>query len=545
MADDEVTQRAGPAPLLEVHDVGKHFGGVRALVRASLKLAAGTTVALAGENGAGKSTLIKVLSGAIRPDAGQVLLDGKEGKLRNPSEAAASGIATVYQELSLLPYLSVAENLFLGQYPKRIGAIRWRRVLSDADRLLAELGLQVQPQSLVGTLSLPERYLIEIAKAVRHRPRVMILDEPTAALDPNDAEQIFRLMDRLRAAGTGIIFVSHRLDELRRCAQFYMVLKDGITTGEGAMADIPDRGLVALMLGQPGPSVQLAGTGPSGDGGPGPARIDRILRTGTEHEPAGDVILQARDLSTPYIRDVSFSVRAGEIVGIAGLRGSGQSRLCRALVGADKATAGGMELRGRRFAPRSPHQAWRSGVGLLPIERKSEGLFLNLSVADNISFGPMINHELSWVTRQRQHAVARQYRDSLDIRLPGGQMDVAVGALSGGNQQKVVLARLLAGRPAVLVLDEPTRGVDVGAKAQIHTLIRDLAAAGVGVVVSSSELDELMSLSTKLLVMHRGLVAAEMDNREFDEHAIIGFASGSDMRFTARGSCEDGQGRED
>lgn len=541
MADDEVTQRAGPAPLLEVHDVSKHFGGVRALVSASLKLAAGTTVALAGENGAGKSTLIKVLSGAIRPDAGQVLLDGKEGKLRNPSEAAASGIATVYQELSLLPYLSVAENLFLGQYPRRIGAIRWRRVLSDADRLLAELGLQVQPQALVGTLSLPERYLIEIAKAVRHRPRVMILDEPTAALDPTDAEQIFLLMDRLRAGGTGIIFVSHRLDELRRCAQFYMVLKDGITTGEGAMADIPDRGLVALMLGQSGAPGQ-PGPGLGGDGGPGPAGIDRILRAGTEHEPAGDVILQARNLSTLDVRDVSFSVRAGEIVGIAGLRGSGQSRLCRALVGADRATAGTMELRGRRFAPRSPHQAWRSGVGLLPIERKSEGLFLNLSVADNISFGPMINRELSWVTRQRQHALARQYRDSLDIRLPGGQMDVTVGALSGGNQQKVVLARLLAGHPAVLILDEPTRGVDVGAKAQIHALIRDLAAAGVGVVVSSSELDELMSLSTKLLVMHRGAVTAEMDKADFDEHAIIGLASGSDMRFTAGGS---GKERED
>jgi ABC-type sugar transport system ATPase subunit len=341
-------------------------------------------------------------------------------------------------------------------------------------------------------------------------------------------------MERLRAGGTGIIFVSHRLDELRRCAQSYMVLRDGITAGEGAMADVSERALVALMLGQASPPAEA-----------GP-RTDRAIAAGTGHapaavpepEPGSGPVLRVSHLSTPHIRDVSFTVRAGEIVGVAGLRGSGQTQLCRAVVGADKATAGTMELRGRRYAPRSPHQAWRSGVGLLPVERKSGGLFLNLSVAGNIAFGPMINHELRWVTRQRQQALASQYRDSLDIRLPGGQLDVVVGSLSGGNQQKVVLARLLAGHPALLVLDEPTRGVDVGAKAQIHALISGLAAAGVGVIVSSSELDELMSLSTKLLVMHRGAVAAQID-RDFDEQTIIGLASGSDMRFTAGGSGQD------
>ncbi|MGH3258464.1 MAG: sugar ABC transporter ATP-binding protein [Streptosporangiaceae bacterium] len=526
-----------PPALLEVRDLSKHFGGVRALVQASLRLPAGTTVALAGENGAGKSTLIKILSGAIRPDAGQVMIDGREAHIRNPSDAAVNGIATVYQELSLLPYLSVAENLFLGQYPRRLGAIRWRQVRNEAGRLLDELGLQVRPQALVATLGLPERYLVEIAKAVRHNPRIMILDEPTAALDPNDAEQIFRLMERLREGGTGIIFVSHRLDELRRCAQAYMVLKDGTTTGEGAMADISERGLVALMLGQPSQAGQ-----PGGADAPVTAGTGRATPGNASGIPAGEARLWVSHLSTLHIRDVSFTVRAGEIVGVAGLRGSGQSQLCRALVGADKATAGTMELGGSRFAPRSPHQAWRRGVCLLPIERKSEGLFPNLSVASNISYGPMVNRELGWVTRRRQHALASQYRDSLDIRLPGGQLDVPVGALSGGNQQKVVLARLLAGRPAVLVLDEPTRGVDVGAKAQIHALITGLAAAGVGVVVSSSELDELMSLSTKLLVMHRGEVAAEIGH-DFDEQTIIGLASGSDMRFAAGGSGLDKDGR--
>jgi ABC-type sugar transport system ATPase subunit len=506
--------------VLEVRGITKQFGGVAALAGASLTLPGSSVIALAGENGAGKSTLIKVLSGVIQPDGGQILLDGRPVSFANPSDAASGGVATVYQELSLLPQLSVAENLFLGDYPRRRGFIDWRTARRDAEAYLGRLGMRIPGRAQVADLSLAERYLVEIAKAVRHDPRILILDEPTAALDPKDSERIFGLVEELARAGTSMIFVSHRLEELFRCCQHYMVLKDGVTVAQGDMAQTSADDLVAQMLGYRSAAARPE-AGPAGAGAAGAGAGAAGPRG--QAEPA----LRVDGLATEVVRGISFSARKGEIVGIAGLRGSGQTELCRAIAGADHLLAGRMELAGRRFAPRSPYHAWRQGVGFLPQDRKSQGLFLNLTVAQNVSVPKLINGEFRWVRRRAEYELAGQYRDRLRMRLPDGWLGTPVGQLSGGNQQKVVIARCLAAGLSVLVMDEPTRGVDVGAKKQIHDLIAGLADAGLCVIVSSSEVEELLTLSGHVIVLHRGEMAAELRGGDLTEHVIVRHASGA------------------
>jgi ABC-type sugar transport system ATPase subunit len=508
--------------VLEVRGITKRFGGVAALAGASLTLPGSSVIALAGENGAGKSTLIKVLSGVIRPDGGEILLDGRTVSFSNPSDATSGGIATVYQELSLLPQLSVAENLFLGDYPRRRGFIDWRKARREAEAFLGRLGVRIPGQAQVADLSLAERYLVEIAKAVRHNPRILILDEPTAALDPEDSERIFLLMEELARSGTSMIFVSHRLDELFRCAQHYMVLKDGLTAAQGEMADTSADDLVAKMLGY---SSAAARAETANGSVTVPAQHRAAARSGpaADSEPA----LRVTGLATDVLRGISFSARKGEIVGIAGLRGSGQTELCRAIVGADHLVTGRMELAGRRFAPRSPYHAWTQGVGFLPQDRKSQGLFLNLTVAQNVSMPKLVNGEFKWIRRRAEYELAGQYRDRLRLRLPGGWLGTPVGQLSGGNQQKVVMARCLAAGLSVLVMDEPTRGVDVSAKKQIHELVAGLAGAGLCVIVSSSELEELLALSAHVIVLHRGEMTAELSGTDLNEHVVVRFASGA------------------
>jgi ABC-type sugar transport system ATPase subunit len=503
------------APALELHDVHKRFHGVAALGGATMSLPAGSVLALMGENGAGKSTLIKIVSGALKRDEGEILLGGEPVDFASPLDATTRGVATVYQELSLLPDLSVAENLVLGNYPRRRGFINWSRARRDAEAFFAELGLKLRPTAPVSQLALAEKYLVEIAKAVRHRPRILILDEPTAALDPQDAEQIFVLVEELCRAGTSVIFVSHRLSEVFRCAQHYMVLKDGVTVAQGAMAGTSEDDLVAKMLG-----YDSAAQRGHADVAAAPPR--------PQHAVAGrGTILRVSGLTTDAIRDVSFEAREGEIIGIAGLRGSGQTQLCRALAGAERITAGTIELRGKAIAPKTPHHAWKLGIGLLPVDRKSQGLFMNMSVAENVAVSKMVTGGMPVVTRARQEAVASEYRTKLDMRLPRGRLSTPVVDLSGGNQQKVVLGRCLAAGLSVLILDEPTRGVDVGAKQQIHELIAGMAAEGICVVVSSSELGELLDLCTTLVVLHRGEMTAALRGPDMNEHTILRHASGS------------------
>jgi ribose transport system ATP-binding protein/rhamnose transport system ATP-binding protein len=502
-------------PTVAARDMHKRFQGVAALAGASIEVPRGSVVALVGENGAGKSTLIKIISGAQRRDSGELLIDGEPVDFHSPLDASNHGVATVYQELSLLPDLSVAENLVLGTYPRRHGLINWRKARRDAAAFFEELGLRLRVDRPVAQLSLAERYLVEIAKAVRHRPRILILDEPTAALDPQDAEQIFLLVEELTRAGTAVIFVSHRLSEIFRCAQHYMVLKDGVTVASGTIADTSEDDLVAKML----------GSEPRSTAAPRRAR-------GT-----GEAIFKVSGLASASVGGVSFEARRGEIVGIAGLRGSGQTQLCRALAGADRITAGRMEVRGRAVTPRSPHHAWQLGIGLLPVDRKSQGLFMNMSVAENVAMSRMVKGQLGWVSKRRQHAIAAEFKTKLDMRLPRDRLGAPVADLSGGNQQKVVLGRCLAADLAVLVLDEPTRGVDVGAKQQIHELIARAAHDGLCVIVSSSELSELLDLATTLVVLHRGEMTACLEGADVDERAILRHASGTvlDQTDTSEG----------
>jgi len=503
------------APLVQMDGVSKHFAGIQALRDASMTLQAGTVMALMGANGAGKSTLIKVLAGAIARDSGEVAIDGRSVGFRTPLEAQEAGVSTVYQELSLFPDLSVAENLFLGDYPKRAGLVSWRQARRKAEELLGSLDMHVRSTALVRDLSLADRCLVEIAKAVRTSPRILILDEPTAALDPADSEHVFTLVETLRAQGTGIVFVSHRLDEVMRISQTFVTLRNGTTVAQGLIADVTQDDLVAQMLGRGSESstaivhehiVQVLGQ----------------LTVDQRDEPA----IRVSGLSTRSIKDVSFDGHPGQIIGIAGLRGSGQGHLCRTLVGAESIVSGRMRLSGRAYVPRSPQQAWRRGIGYLPAERKSEGLFLNLSVSQNIVMSRLAKARARIISTRMERKLAETYRTALDIRMPANDPGTAVSHLSGGNQQKVVLGRCLAANVSILVLDEPTRGVDVGAKEQIHSLIRELAADGMCVILSSSEIQELLAVCHEVIVMHRGAMAGLLSASGLDEHTVLALASG-------------------
>jgi ABC-type sugar transport system ATPase subunit len=503
----------GAGVILQTRDLTKQYGGTIVLNEVSLALEKSSVLALVGENGAGKSTLIKIVSGAVKSDAGSVAIDGETVQLNSPAEGTAHGVATVYQELSLLPDLTVAENMFLGMYPKRRGVIRWREARREAERMFAELGVSIPVDLPVGRLGLAERYIVEIAKAVRHRPSILILDEPTAALDPHDSERIFQLMDDLRAGGTSMIFVSHRLDELFRCAQQYVVLRDGRKVADGRMADTSQDDLVAKMLGH----VQAA-----------PVALPPVRRAAARAASThAETAFKAVGMATEHVRNVTFEGRPGEVIGIAGLRGSGQSNVCLALAGAERLTGGEMFLSGQPYRPRSPSQGLRSGVAFVPIDRKTQGLFLNLTVAQNLGMCRMVKTAPHVVSESAERILAEEYRDKLSIRLPAGRVDTPITALSGGNQQKVLVAKCLATNPSVMILSEPTRGVDVAAKQQIHELIRQLASQDLCVIVSSPELEELMELSTSMLVMHRGEMVAELRGNDMNEHDILRYASGA------------------
>ncbi|GAW47893.1 ABC transporter related protein (Precursor) [Nocardioides sp. PD653] len=498
--------------MLETIGLTKRYGAVTVLSDVSLQLGRSSVLALVGENGAGKSTLLKIISGAVSGDGGRIRINSEDVSLDSPSSANSAGVATVYQELSLQPDMTVAENLFLGDYPRRAGLIEWKSVRRGAAASLDELGVQVPLDTAVGRLSLAEQYIVEIAKAVRHQPSILILDEPTAALDADDSERIFRLMDDLKARGTSMIFVSHRLSELYRVADSFVVLRDGREVASGRMEDAAPDDLVANMLGR-----RAQATSPARDA----ARSARVTPTGT-------YALEVRDLATQQVNGVSFSGRAGQVIGVAGLRGSGQSDLCRALVGAEPLTGGTMKIQGQDYRPRTPSQALRSGVAFVPVDRKTQGIFANLSVAQNISMCQTVKTAPRVIARGDERRIAEAYRDSLSIKLPEGRVESSITALSGGNQQKVVLAKCLASAPSVVVLSEPTRGVDISAKMQIHTVIKQLADEGMCVIVSSPEIEELTSLCSSVVVMHRGEMTAYLEADEINEHNILRFASGTE-----------------
>ncbi|UKD57036.1 sugar ABC transporter ATP-binding protein [Amycolatopsis sp. FU40] len=485
---------------LEVQGLSKAFRGVQALHDVSFTLQAGEVLALIGENGAGKSTLIRILSGAHPPDSGAVLLDGCPAAITGPAGAEALGIATVYQELSLFPELTVTENLLFNRYPGR-GRIDWRGARREAAALLAELGLTVSPDQRVRELSVADKQMIEIAKALRRDARVLILDEPTAVLGGADVDRLLALVRGVTRRGVSVVFVSHRLDEVFGLADRYVVLKDGKLTGKGTIAGTAHDELVSKMVGR-----------------------DFVRGSRTPGAEIGEPVLQVEGLSRPgVVSAVSFEVRAGEILGIAGLRGAGRTELARAIFGADPHT-GTVRLHGKPVRITDPLQAIKAGIGLVPEERKTQGLVAGQSCAANISLVNLLKRGRRTVRPAADRSVARRYIEKLRIKTPGPQ--TPVGTLSGGNQQKVVLAKWLEAGVDLLILDEPTRGIDIGAKQEIYTLIRQLCAQGLAIIVISSELPEVLALSDRILVMHQGEVTAELPGRTATEEEIMLHAVG-------------------
>jgi ABC-type sugar transport system ATPase subunit len=490
------------APRLEMRSVSKHFLGVQALSGVDLTVDAGQVLALVGENGAGKSTLIKILSGAQPPDEGEVLIDGEVAQLQTPVDAERYGIATVYQELNLFPALSVAENLLFGRYPRKGRAIDWRETRAESRRFLAELGVHLDVDRRVGELSVAERQMLEIAKSLHREVRILILDEPTAVLGGSDVDELLDMVKSLRDRGVAIIFVSHRLEEVFDLADHYVVLKDGRRTGAGRIEEIDHDGLVSLMVGRELEHMPAATA-----------------------KPQDEVVLEVEGLEREgVLSDINLSLRRGEVLGIAGLRGAGRTELARAIFGADPITGGHVRVNGREVTPTSPGMGVAGGIGLVPEDRGSQGLFRGLSSAENIPMVSLAAKKRWRVSPRAERRLAEDYVEKLAIRLP--DVTAPVGTLSGGNQQKVVLAKWLEADVDVLILDEPTRGVDVGAKREIYEIIRALCARGVGVILISSELPEVLEMSDRILVMHQGRLTAEIDRAAATEELIMSYAVG-------------------
>jgi ABC-type sugar transport system ATPase subunit len=480
----------------------KSFPGVKALRGVSLTLHAGHVMAIVGENGAGKSSLIKTLSGAYEPDEGTIEING-EPLARGTHAAIDAGVAVIYQELSLINDMTVAENLFLGRMPSRNGFVLRHEADRRAREALAQVGLDmVSPSMRLGDLPLNRRQLVEVAKAVARDARILVMDEPTAALQAADITNLYAVVRRLRATGMGIIFISHHLEEVFELADSAVVMRDGATVGVRAMAQWTEQDLVQAM-------------------------VARTLDSFYPWEPRdyGPVVLDVRDLaSPPIVRHASFSVRAGEIVGIAGIAGAGRTELLKAIFGAQKVTEGEVWIRGRKVAIHSPTEGMRHGLVYTAEDRKLEGLVLDASIEENIALSSLKALATGgFVRNARKRKLAQDASTRFSVRAPSVLQ--ITGNLSGGNQQKVILGRASATQPAVIMLDEPTRGIDVGAKTEIYAHMVSMARAGAAVVMVSSELPELLGMSDRVLVMHRGRIVTELPRDKADSETVIQWAT--------------------
>ena len=489
---------------LRMRGIRKAFPGVVALDGVDLEVRRGEVHVLLGENGAGKSTLMKILSGALAGDAGDIEIDGQPVRIGSPREAQRLGVRTIYQELTLVPYLSPAENIFLGREPRRApGVIDTRRMRLETERLLGRLGLRVDPWRPVRELGIAQQQMVEVAKALDDEARILIMDEPTSALTDGEIAELFATIERLTARGTAIIYISHRLEEVARVGHVVTVLRDGRRVAKCRVGEVPLSHLIRLMadreLSEHYPKRRVAR-------GEALLRVDGIGRQGVLH-------------------DVNLRVHRGEVVGLAGLLGSGRTELARAIVGADPRDSGTVWIKGVELRRQHPSEAIRRGVGFLPEDRKTQGLVLGLSVGDNIALPSLARLSRAGVVRMgEQNRAAERLVRELRIKTAGLQQPVQ--QLSGGNQQKVVLAKWLAAHADVLIMDEPTRGIDVGAKVEIYELMNQLTARGAGILMISSELPEIVSMSDRVLVMRLGRIVAEFDAAEATQERVLGAALG-------------------
>lgn len=470
--------------------IEKSFPGVRALDGVSLTLQHAQVLALMGENGAGKSTLIKMLGGAHQPDAGTIEIDGEPVQLASPRDAMEAGIGVIYQEFNLVPYLTAWENIFLGREQHGLFVARGTERL-QAQELFERLGVEVPLDVPCGQMSVAEQQLVEIAKALSQKVHILVMDEPSAALTPQEVEKLFDIIRDLKSQGISIIYISHRLDEIFTIADAITVLRDGQYAGSSDVSDIDRRGLIELMVGR---SIE--------NEYPRKASVKPIVKLRVTGLNRGN-----------RVRDVSFGLRQGEILGLTGLVGAGRTEVVRLLFGADRRDSGTIELDGVRLAIRSPRDAVSAGICLLTEDRKNQGLILGRSVRENFGLPNLVQFAtLGMVSVSAEQTAFQQYVDSLRIRIPH-QEQLAVN-LSGGNQQKVVLAKWLQQNADVLIFDEPTRGIDVGAKQEIYQLMNDLTAAGKSIIMISSELPEVIGMSDRILVMHEGRITGEISDME-------------------------------
>jgi len=495
-------------PLLEMRGISKLFPGVRALDDVDLTLYPGEVLALLGENGAGKSTLIKILGGAHAPDAGEIYIEGSRVRIDSPQAAQQAGVGIIYQEFNLIPALTARENIFLGSHRHALSWLNAARERQEAERLFDRIGIQVDPEMPCRDLTVAQQQIVEIAKALSLEAKIVVMDEPTAALTPHEVEGLSRVIEELKAQGIGIIYISHRLDEIEQFADRMTVLRDGKHVATKPMDQVGREEMIEMMVGR-----SLDNEFPKAESTP------------------GDEYLIVRGLTrAPAVRDVSFSVRRGEILGIAGLVGAGRTEMVRILFGADQKDHGEIWLNGEAVSIKSPRQAIRQGICLLTEDRKSQGLVLGISVQENFGL-PNIKDfsRFGFINARREGEAFRGYVKKLKIKTTGASQRTET--LSGGNQQKVVLAKWLQKNARLVIFDEPTRGIDVGAKYEIYLLMNELARQGKAILMISSELPEVLGMSDRILVMHEGTVSGEIaDPTTASQEDVMRLATGSTSR---------------
>lgn len=494
-------------PLLEVRNVSKSFPGVQALKDVRLSLEKGEVLAVIGENGAGKSTLMKILAGVQEPNSGQLLIDSEPVRIETTRKAMDLGVVLIHQELNLSDNLDVGSNIFLGREPRKNGLIDQRKIHRDSVEYLRKVGLDVNPKTIVSTLTIGHQQLIEIAKALSVNARVLIMDEPTSSLSARECDALFQVVDDLREKGVSIIYISHRLGEVTRLADRVTVLRDGENAGELARSEVTHDSMVKLMVGRD---------------------VSKFYAR-QEHE-IGDKLLEVKDLVTPVWpkHRLNFYVRAGEIVGVAGLVGSGRTEMLRSVFGVDQPLAGTIYVAGKQTKVDRPADAIQAGMALVPEDRKLHGLVLGMTVRRNVGLAGLFRNRLGvgFLNQRQEQIDSADMIDKMRIRTPTDRQ--VVQFLSGGNQQKVVIGKWMSMQPRLLLLDEPTRGIDVGAKEEIYRLMESLAAAGMGVLFVSSEMEEILGMSDRVLVMHEGHITGELLRNEMNEESVMQLATGGE-----------------
>lgn len=489
--------------VLEMHEVSKSFPGVVALNKVSLKVYASKVNVLMGENGAGKSTLMKILSGALTKDDGFIKVDDKEVNISSPMDARNLGIAMIYQELNLAPNLTVAGNIFLGREPTEKGLVNEQKMNKDARILLNAIDIDINPKTIVGNLSMAHQQMVEIIKAISTEARIIVMDEPTSSLTENEVSQLFHIIEMLKQSGVAIIYISHRMDEIYQIGDYITVLRDGNKVGDWPISEINREDLIRQMVGRDISSIY-----PKEDieAGRELLRVENLTRKGT-------------------FENISFSLKKGEILGFFGLVGAGRSEVVNAIFGRDLADEGKIWIDGKPEKIKDPMDAIRLGIGLVPEDRKGQGLNLGASVAHNISLAILERlTKMGLMKSRHEKKICNEMIDLLKIRTPNVQQLVC--NLSGGNQQKVVIAKWIARDVKILILDEPTRGVDIGAKAEIHKLMSELIKKGIGIIMISSELPEFLGMSDRILVMHEGRITCELSGKDATQEKVMYYASG-------------------